>query len=359
MKIAIVLGTRPEIIKMSPLIRACQAKKIGFFILDTGQHYSYGLSGKFFQELDLPPANYNLGVGSLPYRQQVGLMVKGIKKILLKEKPDVVLVQGDTNSVLAGALAAKQVGIRLAHHEAGLRSNDLGMLEEINRIITDQLSDFLFAPTSQALKNLREEGISKEKIFLSGNTVVDAVHQNLKISQQKVDVFKKLNIKKKQYIVVTAHRAENVDDKKKLSDIIRGLSLVARKLNLSVIYPIHPRTRKNLKQFGLKSFSGSRLIPPLGYLEFLQLESRAALIITDSGGLQEEACILKIPCVTIRENTERPETIQAKVNILVGTNPERILAGAKKMLKQKINRWVNPFGQGDAAPKILNQLTKI
>jgi len=353
MKATIIIGTRPEIIKMAPLIRACQRRGLDYFILHTGQHYSYEMDKKLFEDLELEEPKYNLNVGGQEYRKQVGMMTREIMNILEKEKPDVVFVQGDTNSVLAGALAANKLGIKIGHHEAGLRSHDLTMLEETNRIITDHIADYLFAPTQDALANLKEEGIDSHKVFLTGNTVVDAIFQNLELADKKNDIFEKLSLQKKNYIVTTAHRAENVDNFEKLKGIIDGLTLVGQEFNLPIIYPIHPRTLRNIEKFKLNIPAEIKLIDPLGYLDFLQLEANAKLIITDSGGLQEEACILKVPCITIRENTERPETIKAKVNILAGTNPEKILASAKKMMAENLE-WINPFGDGQAAEKILD-----
>jgi UDP-N-acetylglucosamine 2-epimerase (non-hydrolysing) len=352
MKACILLGTRPEIIKMSPLIRACEKLGVEYYILHTGQHYSYELDRKICEDLEIPQPKYNLGVGGEPYRMQVGMMVRQIMETLLKDKPDIVFVQGDTNSVLAGALAANKIQIPLGHHEAGLRSHDLTMLEETNRIITDHISDYLFAPTNAALKNLKDEGIPKDKVWLTGNTVVDAVIQNLELAEKKVKPLEDLGLKKEKYILVTAHRAENVDVYRRLKGIIDGLSLVNKETGLQVVYPIHPRTKNKLKEFEITVPNGIRLIKPVGYLEFLVLEKHAKLIITDSGGLQEEACILKVPCVTIRDNTERPETIEAGVNVLAGTTPEKILKCTKEMLKDS-RKWNNPFGDGNAAENII------
>lgn len=357
MEIAIILGTRPEIIKMSPIINELDNRGSDYFVLHTGQHYSYEMDKKFFEDLELSKPKYNLNVGSQEYGKQIGMMVREIMEVLKKEKPDVVIVQGDTNSVLAGAQAANKLGIKIAHHEAGLRSHDLTMLEETNRIITDHVSDYLFAPTKDALKNLIEEGIDINKTLLSGNTVVDAALYNLELADKKVDIFKKLKLEKNNYILATAHRAENVDREKRLQDILKGLELVGQYFNLPIIYPIHPRTVNNIKKFGLRIPAGVRLSEPLGYLEFLQLEASAKLIITDSGGLQEEACIFKVPCVTIRENTERPETIKAGINVLAGTDPEKILQCAKYMLESE-KEWTNPFGDGFAGKRIVDFLEK-
>lgn len=358
MKIAIILGTRPEIIKMSPIIRECQRRNIDFFILHTNQHYSENLDRIFFEELTLPQAKYNLQVGSGTHAEETGKMLINIEKILLKEKPDIVLVEGDTNTVLAGALAATKLGIKVGHIEAGLRSYFREMPEEINRILTDHISDYLFAPTRIAQEILLKEGISKEKIFTTGNTIVDALYQNLKLSRKKSNILKKLMLKKDKFILVTAHREENVDNKKRLEGILEGLKLVYQEFSLSILYPIHPRSKKRIKEFNLKTPDGTRLIEPTGYLDFLNLESNARLILTDSGGVQEESCILKIPCLTLRDNTERPETLKEGSNIIVGSTPNKILAGVRRMMNKKRN-WGNPFGSGRAAIAIMNILERL
>ncbi len=355
MKIAIVLGTRPEIIKMSPIIRECEKRKLNYFVIHSGQHYSKNMDKIFFEELDIPLPKYNLGVGLHSYRKQIGKMIKEIQEILIKEKADIALVQGDTNTVLAGALATNKTGIKLAHHEAGLRSHDLRLLEEINRIITDHISDYLFAPTQNALKNLHDEDLPRHRIFLSGNTIVDAIKQNLKIANKKVDILKDFGLEKGKYILITAHRAENVDKFETLKGVLEGISLVQKSLDIPLIYPIHPRTKKRIEEFKLKVPENITLTDPVGFLEFLQLEANAKLILTDSGGIQEEACILKVPCVTLRETTERPETVELGINIVAGTNAENILKCAKEVIK-KGKKWDNPFGDGNAAEKIINIL---
>lgn len=351
-KIAIILGTRPEIIKMSPIMRACKKHGLNYFVLHTGQHYDYELDKKFFEDLELEEPKYNLNVGKNEYRKQIGIMVKQIGKILIKEKVDLVLVQGDTNSVLAGSLAAKKVKIKLGHHEAGLRSHDLSMLEEINRIITDHVSDYLFAPTKDAFKNLNEEGINEKRIFMTGNAIVDAVYQNLELAKQKVNVLENLKLQSGNYIVVTAHRSENVDKPERLKGILDGLRLIGENFKIPIIYSMHPRTANNINKFGLAIPPPVTIIKPLGYLEFLQLEANSKFIITDSGGLQEEASILKIPCVTVRDNTERPESMEAGVNILAGTEPEKILAAAKKIMAKE-KKWPELYGDGQAAERIV------
>jgi UDP-N-acetylglucosamine 2-epimerase (non-hydrolysing) len=352
MKIFIILGTRPEIIKMSPIIRECQKRHLNFSILHTNQHYSQNLDKIFFKELNLPQPRYNLNVGSGTHAEQTAKILLGIEKILIKEKPDIVLVEGDTNTVLAGALAAAKLHIKIGHIEAGLRSYDREMPEEINRILTDHCSDLLFAPTKQAKEILLKEGVLSKKIFITGNTIVDAVFQNIKLAERKSKILKKLHLQKEEYFLLTAHRQENVDNKERLEGILKGVELISQKFSLPVIYSIHPRTRKMLKKFKLSVSKNINLIEPLGYLDFLKLQQNAKLILTDSGGVQEEACIMKVPCVTLRDNTERPETLLVKSNILAGTNPQKIMKSAKKMLNLK-KQWKNPFGNGTAAEKIL------
>lgn len=350
--IAIVLGTRPEIIKMSPIIRACEALGVDYFILHTGQHYSYELDQAFFEELDLPEPKYNLDVGSGTHADQTGQIMSGIEKVLMEEQPDVVLVQGDTNTVLAGALAAAKLHIKVGHVEAGLRSFDRTMPEEINRIVADHISDYLFAPTETSREYLLHEGIDEARISVTGNTVVDAVFQNLKISKKKCDVLGEMELKPGEYFLVTAHRAENVDVKERLEGILHGLATVGEAYSLPVVFPMHPRTAKMVREFGL-SMDGVTVTEPLGYLEFLQLESNAKLVLTDSGGLQEESCILGVPCVTLRDNTERPETVEVGANVLAGTGASAIVQAGEKMLSSTIP-WQNPFGDGNASEKILD-----
>jgi len=356
MKTAVVLGTRPEIIKLSPVIRRLVAEKADYFVLHTGQHYSYQLDRIFFEQLRLPAPKHNLNVGSGSHAEETGKMLIGIEKVLLEEKPDIVLVEGDTNSVLAGALAASKLGIQVGHVEAGLRSGDRTMPEEINRILADHLSDFLFAPTQPSKRILLREGIGEEKIFITGNTIVDAIYQNLDLAQGSTSVFKSLSLTPEKYFLVTLHRQENVDNPERFASILAGLRGLSSQYKLPVIYPIHPRSRNKLNAFGLET-GGLTVIDPVDYLTFLLLERHARLILTDSGGLQEEACILNVPCVTLRDNTERPETLHAGANILAGASPERIVECARVMM-DKNEKWVNPFGDGRAAENILNIIRK-
>jgi UDP-N-acetylglucosamine 2-epimerase (non-hydrolysing) len=356
LKFCIILGTRPEIIKMSPIIRKCEEDGLDYFMVHTGQHYSYGMDCIFFEELHLPQPKYNLDVGSGAQGSQTGKMLAGIEGILANEKPDVVYVQGDTNTVLAGALAAAKMHVKVGHVEAGLRSFDRSMPEEINRVVADHVSDLLFAPTEASRQLLLKEGIPDEKIFVTGNTIVDAVQENLKIAENS-PVLEKLGVKSQAYMLSTVHRQENVDDKDRLADIVKGLRLAAEEHGMPLILPAHPRTRKMLETFGLKVPDSIRLIEPIGFMDFLKAEANARLVLTDSGGVQEESCILGVPCVTLRENTERPETIEAGANVLAGHKHEDILRCARAMMK-KGSGWQNPFGDGHAGERIVD-ITKI
>jgi UDP-N-acetylglucosamine 2-epimerase (non-hydrolysing) len=351
MKIAIVLGTRPEIIKMSPIIRESEKEGINYFILHTGQHYTYNLDKIFFDKLRLPEPKYNLGIGSGTHGEETSKALIGIERTLQAEKPTITLVEGDTNTVLAGALAAVKLGLSVGHVEAGLRSYDRRMPEEVNRVLTDHISDLLFAPTERARENLLKEGISFERVHVTGNTIVDCLMQNISLAEDE----KSVELEDGYYFLLTSHRQENVDSKEKLKDILDGIELIYQEFGLPIVYPIHPRTRKRILEFGLTIPKGLTCIDPVDYLAFLRLEMKARLILTDSGGVQEEACILKVPCVTLRCNTERPETLDVGANILAGTEPKQILEKTKTMLGAK-RKWENPFGDGTAAKKIVNIL---
>jgi UDP-N-acetylglucosamine 2-epimerase (non-hydrolysing) len=353
-KIAIILGTRPEIIKMSPIIRELGRSYIDYFILHTGQHYSYEMDRVFFEQLELPEPKYNLGVGSGSHGEQTGKMLIGIERVLKQESPSLVLVQGDTNTVLAGALTAAKLGIKIGHVEAGLRSYDRKMPEEINRVLVDHCSDYLFAPTVKSKQILVSEGISENKIFVTGNTIVDAVYQNLGLANRKADIIDRLNLERNSYFLATVHRQENVDNKIRFTNILEGLQEVSKIFGYPVFLVIHPRAKKQMEVFGLK-YTEINIIEPIDYLNFLYLEANAKLVLTDSGGVQEEACILRVPCVTLRYNTERPETLEVGANILAGTNPDEIVEKTEYMLSKK-REWINPFGDGKAGIRIVHIL---
>jgi UDP-N-acetylglucosamine 2-epimerase (non-hydrolysing) len=355
MKIAIVLGTRPEIIKMSPIIRECERRALNYFVLHTGQHYSYEMDSIFFEELELPKPKHNLGVGSGSHGEETGRMLIAVERALLEEKPDIVLVEGDTNSVLAGALAAAKVGIKVGHVEAGMRSYDRSMPEEINRILTDHISDHLFAATHNARKTLLREGIPDNRVFVTGSTVVEAMSQCLEITSGKVGY--EPDPSPSAYFLLTLHRQENVDIHERLANILSGLGMLCQELDLPVLWPAHPRTRRNLERFGLSVPSGVKLTKPVGFFEFLRLERNARLILTDSGGVQMEACILRIPCVTLRHSTEWVETLEIGANILAGCEPDDMLRSVKEMLNRD-TYWSNPFGDGTAAKQTIDIITE-
>jgi UDP-N-acetylglucosamine 2-epimerase (non-hydrolysing) len=357
MKIAVIVGTRPEIIKMAPVVRALENNKANYFILHTGQHYSYNLDRVFFEQLRLQDTKYNLEVGSGSHAEQTGKILVGVEKVLETERPDIVLVEGDTNSVFAGALAAVKLHMAVGHVEAGLRSYDRQMPEEINRILTDHCSDYLFAPTPKAKEILLGEGIVEGKVFVTGNTIVDAVYQNREIARETGDFLNTLHITPSEYFLVTLHRQENVDDRARFAPILEGLDRVASEFGMPVVYPIHPRSQKMMAEFGF-NLQNIKLIEPTDFLSFLQLESSARLILTDSGGVQEEACILRVPCVTLRDNTERPETVDVGANILAGASSYKILDCVKVMLGRE-NNWINPFGDGKSGERIVEIITGV
>lgn len=355
--IDVVVGTRPEIIKLSPILVELEKRNIRYRIIHTGQHYSYNLDKIFFQDLALGEPDYLLGVGSGTQGEQTGKILMKMEKVLLDDRPDLLIIEGDTNSVLASALAAVKLNIEIAHIEAGLRSFDRSMPEEINRILTDHISRYLFAPTETSRDNLLKEGISEVKVFVTGNTIVDATLKNLDIAREKSNILSQLGVTKKFYMLLTLHRVENVENEERLEKIIRAIKKISK--DYMIIFPIHPRAEKQLDKFGLtkslKREENIELIQPVGYIDFLNLELNARLILTDSGGIQEEACILETPCVTLRENTERPETVFIGSNMITGFSEKSILDGVETMLTKKIE-WEQPFGNGTAAIKILDIL---
>ena len=351
MRFAIVLGTRPEIIKMSPIIRALEWGARDYFILHTGQHYDYEMDGAFFEELSLPEPDYNLGVGSGSHAEQTGKIMTGVEAVLMKEKPDITLVQGDTNTVLSAAIVAAKLQLPLGHVEAGLRSWDRRMPEEINRIVADHVSDFLFAPTEVSMANLLKEGLPETIIHVTGNTVVDAVQQNMALASEKSRAIQKLGLEDGGFFLVTLHRAETVDDKYRIKDVFTALKKLRREHGVPVVFPMHPRTQKMVGAFGLSSV-GIKAMFPVGYLDFLTLLSNCKLVLTDSGGVQEESCVLRVPCVTLRENTERPETVEVGSNIVSGTSPDRVAVAVDQMLARSRD-WLNPYGDGESGKRII------
>jgi len=355
MKIGIVLGTRPEIIKMSSVIDEINKHDDECIIIHTGQHFDDEMSKQFFIDLKLPLPKYNIGIGSNTAIKQISIIISELEKILIDEEIDIVLVQGDTNAVLAGALAANKLKIPVGHVEAGLRSFDKDMPEENNRIIADNCSSLYFVPTKENAINLQNEGINHNLIHVTGNTIVDACKRNLKIAMEKSTV--KDIIKYEKYIALTLHRAENVDNPERLKNIVRSLI----KIDYNIVFPLHPHTKKSLKANGLyeKILTAPhiQITKPLGYLDFLYLLSKSSLVLTDSGGIQEESITLNIPCVTLRYNTERPETISAGGNILAGTEEKEIKYNIESILNnkeiyEKMANAKNPYGDGNSSNKI-------
>ena len=368
MKIATILGTRPEIIKMAPIIDEISKRGINQIVLHTGQHYDKEMSDNFFRDLEIPTPDYNIHVGSGTHGKQTGLMMEGIEEVLLDEKPDIILVQGDTNAVLAGALVASKLHIAIGHVEAGLRSFDMTMPEEINRRVADVTSTMYFIPTEESAINLLAEGFSRKNMFITGNTVVDACFRHLQIAQKRG--FDEISLKEldidnmDNILTLTMHRAENVDDKQRVTNIIEALKELD---DMNIIFPIHPRTKNTLEKFGLfnqlNDLKHVHIVKPIGYLDFLLLTSKSTLILTDSGGLQEEAITLNVPALTLRYNTERPETVTAGGNILVGSDKEAILKNARKILNdeefaENMRNAPNPYGLGNSAKNTVDAIEK-
>ncbi|MEN6554626.1 MAG: UDP-N-acetylglucosamine 2-epimerase (non-hydrolyzing) [Methanobacterium sp.] len=360
MKIAVIIGTRPEIIKMAPVIDEIEKRNIDYILIHTGQHYDHEMSDQFFIDLELRKPDFNIGVGSGSHGKQTATMMNGIEEVLVAEKPDIVLVQGDTNAVLAGALVASKLHIPVGHVEAGLRSYDKSMPEEINREIADVCSKLYFVPTEESAVNLLFEGISPKDIFITGNTIVDTCIRNLKIAQ-KSEEKPKFDFDG-DILTLTMHRAENVDNKERLQNIIDALLELD---DVTVVFPVHPRTVKTLKEFNmfdkLENADHIELIRPVGYLDFLLLLSKSKFIMTDSGGLQEEAITLNVPCMTLRYNTERPETVEAGGNILVGAEKDKITSTVKEILNNddlygKMSKAENPYGTGNSSEGILDAI---
>lgn len=349
-KIIFVAGARPNFIKIAPLVEEFQKyPNVKKLLVHTGQHYDEKMSRIFFEDLNIPKPDINLEIGSGAHASQTGEILVAFDKILEREKPDLVIVVGDVNSTIACGLAAAKRGIKIAHVEAGLRSFDWTMPEEINRVLTDRLSDFLFCTEKSAIENLRAEGADPSKIFFVGNVMIDTLRKS-KVKSQRSKVLKKLGIEGMKYAVATLHRPSNVDDKKNLEKVMSIMAKIAKKM--PVIFPIHPRTQKNLEKWGINA-CGVRIIQPLGYLDFLKLMSHSNLTLTDSGGIQEETTILGIPCLTMRENTERPVTVEEGSNQIVGTDERKILLAVSKILKSHGRKFRSPkFWDGRASQRI-------
>jgi UDP-N-acetylglucosamine 2-epimerase (non-hydrolysing) len=354
MRVVIAVGTRPEIIKMAPVYRAAVARGHETMLLHTGQHYSDSMSGLFFKELDLPVPDTDLGVGSASHPSQIAAVLTAIEPVLAAWDPDSVLVEGDTNSVLGVALAARTMGFPVGHVEAGLRSGDLTMPEELNRTLVDHMAADLFAPTSRAVANLSSEGIDAG-VVMTGNPIVDELERQ-RPAAHAASSPARFGLEPRRYALATVHRAENTERPDRLRGIFSGLAAVADANAMPILVALHPRTADRLERHGIAPQSSIRIVPPLGYHDFLGLMDAAALILTDSGGVQEEACVLGVPCVTLRDNTERPETIEVGANILAGADPHAIAAAATRMIDRD-RAWVQPFGDGQAGQRIVEALS--
>jgi len=357
-EVMLVVGTRPEIIKMAPILRAFRSNSIPFVFVHCGQHYDYNMSQQFVEELGLPKPDYGYKINAHSPYLQTGRIMRIIGRVVKKVKPRLVLVEGDTNGVLASALAAVKLDVPVCHVEAGLRSFDLRMPEEHNRRLVDHISTYLFAPTQTARKNLERES-AWGKIYVTGNTVVDAVMQHLPTAEKKSDILRKIRFK--EFALATAHRAENVDNQIVLRNLVESFI----EAPLPIVYPIHPRTRKSLRQHKMwKSIASSenvQILPPLGYFDFLLLMKECKMIITDSGGLQEEATTppLRKPVLVIRLSTERPEAVEAGFAKVTGVHKKSILGAIEQTLHEKSDfPQISPYGDGNAGKGIVEILMK-
>ncbi len=355
MKIASIVGARPQFIKAAPLSKRLR-REHREVLIHTGQHYDRELSHIFFEQLKIPRPYYNLKVGSGGQGEQTGKMLIRVEEVLLREKPDLIIVYGDTNSTLAGALAAVKLHIKLAHVEAGLRSYNRRMPEEINRILTDHISDLLFCPSPRAVENLRREGID-EGIHRVGDVMLDALLENMEVARRESQVMEKLGLSEGGFLLLTIHRQENTDRFENLNSIVEAITSLER----TVIFPAHPRVRKWLRHWDLweRCLAAPNLmvIEPVGYLDMLLLEEKAEAILTDSGGMQKEAYFLRTPCLTLRQETEWVELVEGGWNTLVGTQPERIREALNDLRFPPEGE--NPYGEGEASLRIAEIITRI
>jgi UDP-N-acetylglucosamine 2-epimerase (non-hydrolysing) len=357
-----IAGARPNFMKIAPLAAAARRSEgVDFSIVHTGQHYDKAMSDLFFKELNIPEPDINLGVGSGTHAQQTAAIMTGFEQVLGERRPDCVVVVGDVNSTIACALVSVKLGVAVAHVEAGLRSFDRTMPEEINRLLTDAISDHLFVTEQSGIDNLAKEGVAGNKVHFTGNVMIDTL-LSFKARADASKVHEELGVAGGSYAPITLHRPSNVDGPEPLGRILDAFE----SLNgfLTLLWPIHPRTAASLERFGLKkrldAIKGLRVLPPQGYIDFLKLQSDAALIITDSGGIQEEANILKVPCVTLRENTERPSTLACGGNVLVGNDTAQIVEKVRDMAQLDRAKILNPpLWDGKAADRIIETLEKV
>lgn len=366
MKIVNIVGARPNFMKIAPLMKSMRRRpEIEAVLVHTGQHYDASMAGRFFEDLEIPPPDVSLEVGSGSHAVQTAEVMKRLEPVLEKERPDVVLVVGDVNSTMAAALTATKLKIKVAHVEAGLRSFDRAMPEEINRVVTDAVSDFLFVTEESGERNLLSEGVSREKIFFVGNVMIDSLESSRRLWARS-SILDQLGLSKAGYGVVTLHRPSNVDDIRTLETLVEALVDVSQRCPL--IFPVHPRTitaLKSLTRFGASlqfgtgpaATGGIRCVDPIGYLDFMSLVSNARIVLTDSGGLQEETTVLGVPCLTLRDNTERPVTVTHGTNRVIGASPSKIVGEAAKILETPLQPPVPPpLWDGQAAERIVNIL---
>jgi UDP-GlcNAc3NAcA epimerase len=350
-KIVSIIGARPQFIKCAPLSRLLREHFIEVLV-HTGQHYDRNMSALFFEELEIPKPDYNLGIGSGSHAEQTGRMLMAVERVLVKERPDLVLIYGDTNSTVAGALAAVKLHIPVAHVEAGLRSFNREMPEEHNRVVADHLSDLLFVPSRTGMENLKKEGLGP-RAFLTGDIMFDALKQNLREAEKRSVVLEQLKCRANEYYLATLHRPSNTDDRKNLRSILRAFSRLDRK----VVFPLHPRTRKFIRSFGLSHDSRQvRMIAPVGYLDMLVLTRNARKVLTDSGGLQKEAFYLGREVIVLREESEWRELVSSGMSRLAGAREEAIVRYA--LSRPRAGRSLFPYGRGDAANRIVTLLRK-
>jgi UDP-N-acetylglucosamine 2-epimerase (non-hydrolysing) len=354
MKVAIVVGTRPEIVKMSPIIDACLERGVDFSIIDAHQHYSDNMNAAFFRELKLPAPDLTLNTIPGSHGTQIASMLTEFEEVFKTHTYDTVLVQGDTNTVLAATLMASRRNLPVGHVEAGLRSGDRTMPEEVNRVMVDHVADYCFATSKTTLTNLHAEGIRGPRVVNTGNTIVDATLRGVELSKARSQSAQTI-MPQTPYMLITLHRDSNVDNPVILQGIMDGIGAALERHDLAAIFPMHPRTSKQAVASGIHISERIKTIEPLGYLDFLQLQANAEIILTDSGGVQEEACILHVPCVTLRENTERPETIAVGANTIGGTQPNSIIAAVNRM-RHAPRDWTIPYGDGTSGCKIIGML---
>jgi UDP-N-acetylglucosamine 2-epimerase (non-hydrolysing) len=357
----LVAGARPNFMKIAPIVRALREHvSLGFKIVHTGQHYDAEMNDVFFEELGIPQPDVFMGAGGGTHAQQTAKIMLGFEELCLSERPGLVLVVGDVNSTLACSIVAKKLNIPVAHVEAGLRSGDMSMPEEINRMVTDSISDFFFVTEPSGVDNLLREGKARERVHYVGHVMVDnLLYQRDQLEAMDSGGFESTALKTRlgRYGVLTLHRPSNVDSKESLESIASALREISRQLPL--IFPVHPRTRANLDKFGVSLGGEVTLTRPLSYMEFLNVWKDAEMVLTDSGGLQEETTALGVPCITLRENTERPITVEEGTNVLAGTNPQRVIDEAKKIMRGEGKQGHRPhLWDGNAAQRIVAILAK-